>query len=109
MLDADRTTERPNQRSNFKKSRLDAVNRFASIWSEPVGMARRLLRSRRTRLATEGDSFARRVMAAHRKLAADFGNQADAVMRAARERVQHQEKPTCSTDSGVPGSRHSPF
>jgi conjugative relaxase-like TrwC/TraI family protein len=33
------------------------------------------------------------VMAAHRKLAADFGNQADAVVRAARERVQHQEKP----------------
>jgi conjugative relaxase-like TrwC/TraI family protein len=33
------------------------------------------------------------VMAAHRKLAADFGNQADAVVRAARERVQNQEKP----------------
>src|SRR5271154_1677892 len=33
------------------------------------------------------------VMAAHRKLAADFGNQADAVVRAARERVQQQEKP----------------
>src|SRR5271156_6290682 len=32
------------------------------------------------------------VMAAHRKLAAEFGNQADAVVRAARERVQHQEK-----------------
>jgi conjugative relaxase-like TrwC/TraI family protein len=36
------------------------------------------------------------VMAAHRKLAADFGNQADAVVRAARERVQHQEKPANS-------------
>ncbi len=34
------------------------------------------------------------VMAAHRKLAADFGNQADAVVRAAREQVQQQEKPT---------------
>ena len=33
------------------------------------------------------------VMAAHRKLAADFGHQADAVVRAARERQQHQEKP----------------
>ena len=38
------------------------------------------------------------VMAAHRKLAADFGNQADAVVRAARERVQHQEKPSNSID-----------
>ena len=38
------------------------------------------------------------VMAAHRKLAADFGNQADAVVRAARERVQHQEKPANSFD-----------
>ena len=31
------------------------------------------------------------VMAAHRKLAADFGHQADAVVRTARERFQHQE------------------
>ncbi len=38
------------------------------------------------------------VMAAHRKLAADFGHQADAVVRAARERQQHQEKPTNSVD-----------
>ncbi len=38
------------------------------------------------------------VMAAHRKLAADFGNQADAVVRAARERVQQQEKPANSFD-----------
>jgi conjugative relaxase-like TrwC/TraI family protein len=36
------------------------------------------------------------VMAAHRKLAADFGNQAEAVVRAARERSQHQEKPVNS-------------
>ena len=36
------------------------------------------------------------VMAAHRKLAADFGNQADAVVAAARERVRHQEKPANS-------------
>src|ERR1022692_1931631 len=35
----------------------------------------------------------REVMAAHRKLAADFGHQADAVVRAARERSQYQEKP----------------
>src|SRR6202045_3347540 len=33
------------------------------------------------------------VMAAHRKLAADFGYQADAVVLAARERSQHQERP----------------
>ena len=38
------------------------------------------------------------VMAAHRKLAADFGHQADAVVRAARERSQHQEKPVNSFD-----------
>jgi conjugative relaxase-like TrwC/TraI family protein len=38
------------------------------------------------------------VMAAHRKLAADFGHQADAVVRAARERFQHQEKPVNSFD-----------
>jgi conjugative relaxase-like TrwC/TraI family protein len=38
------------------------------------------------------------VMAAHRKLAADFGHQADAVVRAARERQQHHEKPTNSVD-----------
>jgi conjugative relaxase-like TrwC/TraI family protein len=41
---------------------------------------------------------AREVMAAHRKLAADFGHQADAVVRAARERSQHQEKPVNSLD-----------
>jgi hypothetical protein len=40
----------------------------------------------------------REVMAAHRKLAADFGHQADAVVRAARERSQHQEKPVNSFD-----------
>jgi conjugative relaxase-like TrwC/TraI family protein len=38
------------------------------------------------------------VMAAHRKLAAEFGNQADAVVRAARERVQQQDKPANSFD-----------
>src|SRR5271157_4242431 len=36
------------------------------------------------------------VMAAHRKLAADFGHQAEAVVRAARERSQHQERPVNS-------------
>jgi len=40
----------------------------------------------------------REVMAAHRKLAADFGHQADAVVRAARERSQHQQKPINSWD-----------
>ena len=38
------------------------------------------------------------VMAAHRKLAADFGHQADAVVRAARERSQHQERPVNAFD-----------
>jgi conjugative relaxase-like TrwC/TraI family protein len=38
------------------------------------------------------------VMAAHRKLAADFGHQADAVVRVARERSQHQERPVNSFD-----------
>jgi conjugative relaxase-like TrwC/TraI family protein len=40
----------------------------------------------------------REVMAAHRKLAAAFGHQADAVVRAARERSQHQEKRVNSLD-----------
>jgi conjugative relaxase-like TrwC/TraI family protein len=38
------------------------------------------------------------VMGAHRKLAADFGHQADAVVRAARERSQHQKNPVNSWD-----------
>src|ERR1700689_4719837 len=38
----------------------------------------------------------REVKAAHRKLAADFGHQAEAVVRAAHERCQHQEKPVNS-------------
>jgi conjugative relaxase-like TrwC/TraI family protein len=38
------------------------------------------------------------VMAAHRKLAADFGHQAEAVVRTARERVQHRAKPCNSLD-----------
>jgi len=38
------------------------------------------------------------VMAAHRKLAADFGYQAEAVVRAAQERSQHPEKPVNSVD-----------
>ena len=38
------------------------------------------------------------VMAAHRKLAADFGHQAEAVVRAARERSQLHEKPVNSVD-----------
>jgi AAA domain/TrwC relaxase len=38
------------------------------------------------------------VMAAHRKLAADFGDQAEAVVRAAHERLQHQEKHANTVD-----------
>src|SRR3984893_1134700 len=38
------------------------------------------------------------VMAAHRKLAADFGHQAEAVVRTARERFQQQQKPVNSFD-----------
>lgn len=37
-------------------------------------------------------------MAAHRKLADEFGHQAEAVVRAARERQQHQEKPGQTVD-----------
>jgi conjugative relaxase-like TrwC/TraI family protein len=40
----------------------------------------------------------REVMAAHRKLAADFGHQAEAVVRAAHERLQHQQKPANTID-----------
>jgi TrwC relaxase len=36
------------------------------------------------------------IMTAHRKLAADFGHQAETVVRAARERSQHHEKPVHS-------------
>jgi conjugative relaxase-like TrwC/TraI family protein len=38
------------------------------------------------------------VMAAHRKLAAEFGHQAEAVVHAARERQQTQEKPPQTVD-----------
>ena len=38
------------------------------------------------------------VMIAHRKLAANFGHQAEAVVRAAHERLQHQEKPANTVD-----------
>ena len=38
------------------------------------------------------------VMAAHRKIAAEFGHQAETVVRAARERQQHQEKPAQTVD-----------
>jgi conjugative relaxase-like TrwC/TraI family protein len=40
----------------------------------------------------------REVMAAHLRLAADFGHQADAVVRAARERSQYQQEPVKSWD-----------
>jgi conjugative relaxase-like TrwC/TraI family protein len=40
----------------------------------------------------------REVMAAHRKLAADFGHQAEAVVREARERLQRQQQPAQSID-----------
>jgi conjugative relaxase-like TrwC/TraI family protein len=38
------------------------------------------------------------VMAAHRKLAAEFGDQAETVVRAARERQQTQERPALAVD-----------
>ena len=38
------------------------------------------------------------VMAAHRKIAAEFGHQAEAVVQAARERLQHQQQPAQSID-----------
>jgi len=41
----------------------------------------------------KGVHSVREVMAAHRELAADFGHQADAVVRAARERLNRQQPP----------------
>jgi conjugative relaxase-like TrwC/TraI family protein len=38
------------------------------------------------------------VMAAHKRLAAEFGHQAEAVVRDARQREQHQEKPAQAVD-----------
>jgi conjugative relaxase-like TrwC/TraI family protein len=38
------------------------------------------------------------VMAAHRRLAADFGHQAEGVVRVAKERQQHLEKPSQTVD-----------
>src|SRR6266571_5195468 len=38
------------------------------------------------------------MMAAHRKLAAEFGHQAEAVVRAAREHLQHDDKPVQTID-----------
>lgn len=46
----------------------------------------------------KGVHSVREVMAAHRKLAAEFGHQADAVVRAARERLQQQEQPIKALD-----------
>jgi conjugative relaxase-like TrwC/TraI family protein len=40
----------------------------------------------------------REVMAAHRKLAADFGHQAETVVRAAHDRLQHQQKSASTID-----------
>ena len=45
------------------------------------------------------------VMAAHRKLAAEFGNQAEAVVRAAQERARSQSQEVDPSATG-PGSRH---
>ena len=64
-----------------------AVSRFASIWSGPAATGKEAaeIAAHSTRDRKEIHSPGE-VMAAHRKLAADFGHQADAVVRAARER-----------------------
>jgi len=52
------------------------------------------------------------VMAAHRKIAAEYGNQAEAVVRAARERSQHQiqeEKPEHHVRESLTFSRDKNF
>ena len=52
------------------------------------------------------------VMAAHRELAAEYGNQAEAVVRAARDRVQHQEQapnPRLRASEAVTFSRDKNF
>ena len=46
----------------------------------------------------KGPHLTAEIMAAHRKLAAEYGHQAEAVVRAARERQQHQEKPAQTID-----------
>ena len=76
-----------------------AASRFASIWSAPgaPGKEAAEIAAHSTRDRKEIHSPGE-VMAAHRKLAADFGHQAEAVVRAARERLQHQEKPVNSVD-----------
>jgi conjugative relaxase-like TrwC/TraI family protein len=53
-------------------------------------------RSQQIREYLERTGRSGEVMVAHRKLAEDFGHQAEAVVRAARERSQHQEKPVDS-------------
>jgi conjugative relaxase-like TrwC/TraI family protein len=47
------------------------------------------------------------VMTAHRKLADGFGHQADAVVRAARERQRHRERPTNTLDRARESLRFS--
>jgi hypothetical protein len=60
-------------------------------------MARRLPRLPRIRTRDKKQIYSSgEVRAAHRKLPADFGNQADGVVRAARERTQHHEEPANS-------------
>ena len=67
------------------------VSRFVNTSKRPDTTARNRQRSPLIRHGIERDSVPREVLAAHRRLAAEFGNQPDAVVRAARERAQQLE------------------
>jgi conjugative relaxase-like TrwC/TraI family protein len=68
------------------------LERTARAGSEAAEIAAHSTRDRK------GIHSTTEAMAAHRKLAAEFGHQAEAVVRAARERQQHQEKPDQTLD-----------
>ncbi|MGH9502246.1 MAG: MobF family relaxase [Terriglobales bacterium] len=68
------------------------LERTGRMGAEAAEIAAHLTRDRKE-IHSPGE-----VMAAHRKLAADFGHQAEAVVRTARERSQHQEKPVNTVD-----------
>src|ERR1700733_364172 len=80
---------RPSPRSQQIRSYLERTGRTGSEAAE--------IAAHSTRDRKEIHSPAE-VMAAHWKLAAEFGHQAEAVVRAAREHLQHQEKPVQTVD-----------
>src|ERR1700750_825774 len=68
-----------------------AARDSVSTWKAPDATAKGPRKSLRTRPATAKEIHSLgEVMAAHRKLAAEYGHQAEAVVCAARERSQHR-------------------